>query len=207
MEKQMQEQKAQQELAFIKKVMEDSKNILVEDGKGFIFWGVLITVGLVYSYFAVISGGQKTLRWFWLALIAFGWLYTIIVETRQAKKRRISTFAGKIMGAIWISCGISMTLFGFIGPLAGAYSTIYINAALSFVLAIGYFVTGVVYRVKWITLLSIGWWAGGIVIFFWRDLSTLLVMAGMMIFFQLIPGILLYKKYKKDSAAVSDERV
>ena len=105
---------AQQELAFIKKVMTDSRKILIDDGKGTIFWGLLISFGLLITYLSVVQNWETLLSWFWPVLIAFGWIYTIVTEIRHERKRRVKTFAGKIMAAVWIAFGISATILGFV---------------------------------------------------------------------------------------------
>jgi len=193
----MVDSEVQQELSFIKKVMDDSRRLIAADGRSFIFWGVIISIGLLVTYFAVDYKWESNLSWFWPALIAFGWIYTIIAEGRHSKRAKTITFAAKIMAAMWIACGIAMTIVGFAGPIAGAYSGIFISPLISIILGVGYAVSGVVFGKSWVSLLSIGWWGGAIIMFFMGSLETLLIMAAMMILFQTLPGIFLYNKSKK----------
>jgi hypothetical protein len=191
---------AQQELAFIKKVMTDSRKILIDDGKGTIFWGLLISFGLLITYLSIAQNWETFLSWFWPVLIAFGWTYTIITEIRHERKRRVKTFAGKIMGAVWIAFGISATILGFVGTVSGAYHSVIISPLIAVLLGTGYLVSGLLYGKSWVSYLSIAWWGGAIVMFFMQSLETLLIMIGMMIFFQVIPGIILYREFKKEGA-------
>ena len=177
--------------------MEDSRKIIIDDGKGFIFCGVLVTIGLLVTYFSVLYKWEANLSWFWPVLIGFGWLYTIIAETQREKRAKTRTLAGKIMGAVWFGCGIGMTIIGFIGTLSGAYSGIYVSPLIAVILGIGYMVTGVVFGKRWIALLSVGWWAGSIIMFLWYSVHTLLLMSLLMLFLQVIPGIIMYKESKK----------
>ncbi|MBU2506885.1 MAG: hypothetical protein KJ799_09200 [Bacteroidetes bacterium] len=189
---------AQQELAFIKKVMADSRQILIDDGKSLIFWGILVSFGLIVTYLSIAGKWHVTPGWFWPALIAFGWVYTIVTEIRREKKRSVKTFAGKIMGVLWFSIGVSATIFGFVGTISGAYHEVVISPAISILLGIGYLVSGLLYGKTWFALLSIGWWTGAIVMFLLLNLETLLIMVGMMVVLQTIPGIILYKEFKKE---------
>ena len=193
---------AQQELAFIKKVMEDSRQIIVDDGRGFIFWGILVSFGLLITYLSIAQGWTTSLSWFWPALIGFGWIYTIVTEIRHERKRRVKTFAGKVMGGLWFSVGVSATIFGFIGTLTGAYHGVYISPTISVVLGIGYLLSDLLYGKTWISLLSIGWWTGAIIMYFMQSPETILIMVGMMTFLQIIPGIVLFKESKKELAVV-----
>ena len=191
---------ARQELAFIKKVMTDSRKILIDDGKGTIFWGLLISFGLLITYLSVVQNWEAFLSWFWPVLIAFGWIYTIVTEMRHERKRRVKTFAGKIMGAVWIAFGISATILGFVGTVSGAYHSVIISPLIAVLLGTGYLVSGLLYGKSWVSYLSIAWWGGAIVMFFMQNLETLLIMIGMMILFQVIPGIILYREFKKERA-------
>jgi hypothetical protein len=191
---------AQQELAFIKKVMTDSRKILIDDGKGTIFWGLLISFGLLITYLSIAQNWETLLSWFWPVLIAFGWIYTIVTEIRHERKRRVKTFAGKIMAAVWIAFGISATILGFVGTVSGAYHSVIISPLIAVLLGTGYLVSGLLYGKSWVSYLSIAWWGGAIVMFFMQSLETLLIMIGMMIFFQVIPGIILYREFKKEGA-------
>ena len=176
--------------------MDDSRRIISDDGKGFVFWGVLITIGLLATYFSVIYKWHY-LNWFWPALIGFGWIYTIIAAARKEKRVKTRTLAGKIMTAVWIGCGVAMTIIGFAGTITGAYGVWLISPLISIVLGVGYMATGVISGKTWISLLSIGWWAGAVIMLFMYNLETLLVMAAMMILFQTIPGIMLYAESEK----------
>lgn len=189
---------AQQELAFIKKVMTDSRKILIDDGKATIFWGLLISFGLLITYFSVAQGWETSLSWFWPALIGFGWIYTIVTEIRHERKRRVITFAGKIVGAVWIAFGISATIIGFVGTVSGAYHSVIISPLIAVLLGTGYLVSGLLYGKSWVSYLSIAWWGGAIIMFLMQNLETLLIMISMMILFQVIPGIILYREFKRE---------
>ena len=198
----MTELNAHQELAFIKKVMEDSRRIICDDGKSFIFWGVLISFGMVVTYLKIAGSWSINLGWFWPVLVAAGWIITIISEIMSKKKRSSKTFAAKILGSVWIGCGVAMTILGFIGSITNAYNGVFISPILSVVLGVGYMISGVIYGKRWVSIISIGWWLGALLMFYLQNLETLLVMTGMMIFLQTIPGIILYKESKRELAVV-----
>ncbi len=191
----METNSALEELSFIKKVIEDSKKILIIDGKDFIIWGIIAALGLLTTYVAIIIKKYFLIDWSWFILIGIGWLYAFFSNFKKAKARKTRTFAGKIMGAIWFSMGIAATILGFIGGGSGAIQGVFISPSICTVVGVAYFLTGIVYGSKWITGLSIGWWLGAIYMFLFPGLYSLLMMTGMMLVFQIIPGIILYRKY------------
>jgi hypothetical protein len=197
----MEKQKAELEISMIKQIMDDSKKIVVDDGKGYIIWGILIVIGLLGTYFSILSKHYYYIGWLWIISIGIGWVYTIIVHAVKDHKKKVKTFAGKILGALWFSCGVAMTIVGFVGAGSNSYGPYTISPLMAVILGIAYFVTGVIYGQPWVRNLSIGWWIGAVVIFIWKDMNSLLVFAGMMIMFQIIPGIILYTKFKKEYLA------
>ena len=189
---------AQEELSFIKKVIEDSKKILIIDGKDFIIWGIIAALGLLITYLAIIMKRYMLIDWTWFILIGLGWLYSFFTNFRRNKNQKTKTFAGKIMGAIWFSMGIAATILGFIGGGSGAISGIFISPSICTVVGVAYFLSGIVYGSRWMTSLSIGWWLGAVYMFIFPGIYSLLIMAFMMLIFQIIPGIVLYRKYSHE---------
>jgi len=194
----MEKQQAELEISMIKQIMEDSKKIVVEDGKGYITWGILVVIGMLGTYFLILDRLFSYIGWLWIATIGLGWIYTFASSFRKNPEKKVRTFAGKILGAVWVSCGIAMTMVGFVGTASGAIGAYTISPMMAVILGIAYFVTGIVYGLPWVRNLAIGWWIGAIVTFFWSGMNSLLAFAAMMIAFQIIPGIILYSKFKKE---------
>ncbi len=200
----MEKQQAELEINMIKKIMEDSRKIVVDDGIGYIVWGMLILIGMISSYFVVLTKQYSYTIWIWVILIGGGWAYSIISHLLRNSKKKASTLAGKILGGLWISTGISMTLIGFIGPLSHSINGYTITPLISIMLGIAYFVSGIIYGLGWVRNLAVGWWVGAIVIFYWPGLHTFLIFAAMMALLQIIPGIILYLKFKKEYKPITN---
>lgn len=196
----MNEQTALEELTFIKNIIQDSRRKVIENGLGFIIWGILVLLGLLSTYFMLVNKIYLSIPWNWIILMGAGWLYTFLKVRKYKKKKVPSSFAVKIIGALWFSSGISMTLFGFVAPASGAVNGVFISPMISVVLGIAYFVSGFLYDSKWISLLAYGWWAGAIVMFFYPGMQVFLIMSTMLILFQIVPGIVLYSKFRKEPA-------
>jgi hypothetical protein len=122
--------------------------------------------------------------------------YTALMWYKYRGDKRAETFAGKILGSVWLSAGVAMTILGFAGTYSGAYGPVFISPVLAAVLGIAFYVSALVYDSLLMKYLAPLWWAGSIFMFFFPGLHTIIVMAAMMLFLQVIPGIILYKKYK-----------
>lgn len=195
----MENQTALEDLQYIRKVIENSKRALVYNGRDYIFWGILVIIGLISTYALIEYQVYFNYFWIWLALVAVGWIFSLI-GSKKSKVGMPRTFSDRIVGSVWLSTGIAMSILGFIGPVSKAFHPVFISPLLSVVLGTAYFITGNIFESRWFTYLSIGWWAGAMVMFFFPGAHSLFIMALMMLFFQTIPGIVLYKKYKQAMA-------
>jgi len=199
----MDEKTAAEELSFIKNIISDSQNSFALSGKPYIIWGIIIVMGLFLEFFRnFFSWDFKYMYFVWIFLIAAGWLYSYVESRKNECNAKTKSLGSKLLGSVWLVCGISMTIFGFLGTISGAIKGVYVSPVLSMILGIAYFLTAVIYDFKWLRNISIGWWAGAIVMFFFPSQYTNLIMAFMMIGLQIIPGIILLKKVKNSAAQI-----
>jgi hypothetical protein len=193
---------AEEELSFIRKVMEDSRISFIDDGKPKLVWGIIVALGMIYTYIQALSNSDLYVMWIWIAISAFGWGYIFWVDKRR-ENDRVRTQTGKIIGAIWGACGFSIALIIIL-----AFSTRYFNIDLimhplavcpitAIIVGIAYFLDGTIRLVPWVRNLAYAWWASAAVMFFWPTIHVLLIYAIMIIAFQFIPGIVLYRRSKK----------
>lgn len=179
---------AADELLFIRKIMDDSRRIVIFDTKPFIFWGLIIALGQLASYFLIKLNIDFNPFYFWAFLITLGWVYSLFFFINKTKSKKPITFASRILSAVWTSCGISMTLIGFISALTWNINpTPFITA----IMGIGFYITGFIAEFKWIKYISMGWWLSSIIMFLWPGFHSTIIMALSMIIFQVIPGIII----------------
>ncbi len=198
----MDEKTALEEIQFIRKVIEDTKRNVMYNGRDYIFWGILVIFGMMATYLFHLNQIYFNYIWIWVVLIPIGWIYSFI-NRKSIKEQHPSTYAGKLLGTVWLAAGIAMTIIGFIGPVLGAIKPMAISPIACIITGSAYFISGIIVEEKWIRNLSFGWWIGGIVLLRVVSAESFLIMAVLMLFFQTIPGILIYKKYKEEMAAKS----
>ena len=186
---------AQDDLAFVRKVIQDSRKIIVDDGMLYIVWGILVVIALAFEHVVVSFEFPFDAVWGWIGFIGFGYLYTFWFVVKRRSWPCARTFAGKILMAIWVACFIAMSILGFVGYSSGA--VVGVAPFLATVLGIGYFLSGIVLSHSWIRNLAFAWWCGAIVMFLWSGSHNRELFGLMMILFQILPGILLYSRWKK----------
>jgi hypothetical protein len=199
----MDELTAQEEIAFIKKVMQDSRKVIYTDGIEFIYWGVIVTICLIFTYFTAgyhITNPINIVSMFWLIFMLLGGAGSSIFIKKKYRHARVKSLAGNILGKIWLANGTGMILTAFVGSFSGAIRGVFISPLMCCFLGCSYFISGFIYGKKWISYLAFLWWFGAIIMFIFPGLYVLLLTAAMMILFQITPGVILYKNSKQEFA-------
>lgn len=194
--------KPQEELAFIRKIMADSRGQVADDGKPSIVWGVIVVLGMLFNYYEAMTDSYLYSGWVWIGLSVLGWFYIYWYVRMQNRTERVKTFAGRVAGAIWGAVGISIALY--IAATIVGYSfernivlhPIFICSVTSILVGIGYFASGILYEIPWLRWVAIGWWATSVIYIFWPSVHALLVYALVVLALQIVPGIILLRKYR-----------
>ncbi|HMQ68257.1 MAG TPA: hypothetical protein PKA90_04525 [Ignavibacteria bacterium] len=193
----MESKQAELELSVIKKIMEDSRNIVLDNGIHYIFWGVIVTAALIVNYIMLLThSNPRYIGMMWFILMVSAAIADGIIGRRQEKRSKVRTYAGELLSSLWKATGIAMFMFGFLGIVTRAYDPIYISPVISTTLGIAYFTSGTIQQLKWLKNIAFGWWAGAIYLFIFPSVHTLLIFAIMMVCLQIVPGLILNRKYK-----------
>lgn len=200
----MDTKQAELELSVIKKIMEDSRNAVYDRGIQGIFWSILIAVTLIINYIILITKtGLQFIGWSWIVLMGLGTIISLIISRNEKKKIKVTTFAGRVLTSIWVSIGVSNSMFAFASVIPHAYNPLYIIPLDSVVLGIGFYVTGTIQQIKFLKLLSFIWWTGGAYFLIFPGIHNMLFFSFMLIVSLLIPSIQNRNKLKMSSKPVT----
>jgi len=201
----MKERNAEEDLAFIRRVMEDSRKIMVDDGLNYILWGIIIVFGLAIIYIKEVSRISLRSDLIWLIFSVIGVFLTLWINRHKHFQSRAKTFAGQILKSLWTAIALSIAIIGLVGYHTDSISIWSFPAVFSIIIGLGYFISALLYNQSWIKFVAVAWWGGGLIMFFWKSIQTIILFSLMMILFQIIPGIALYKKWRKEWPAKTDD--
>ena len=191
---------AQEQLDFIKKVMDETRREITGDGIDFMRWGILTSIGIFATYFIHLFRLPGDVIWMiWVAVVLVGWIFSIR-SFMKYRKGRATSLTGKLVWRIWGGFGIAAIILGFVGPMSGAYGPEYIVAVLSAVMGATYYGTSTIFGSRWLQVFAVGWWCGSVIMFLFPVVHSLLLFGIMMIAFQVIPGYNIYRAHKKGNA-------
>ena len=86
-----------EELEFIKKVIDDTRKVIIDNGFGFIFWGIIIVIGLLSTYAAILFDFHFPYASNWITVIGIGWIYSIYSGIKHGRRTKVHSFSGKLL--------------------------------------------------------------------------------------------------------------
>ncbi len=196
---------AQEELAYIRKIIGESRQAFVEDGKPYIVWGIIVAFCMTMTYLSVLTQTELYVGYIWLGLSLVGIAYILFYVKKSPKEQKVKSFMDRIQGAIWGACGSAIGLSVILITISGNSTPsdvppihqYYICFITSIILGIAYFLSGVANDLKWLSRIGYAWWAGAVFMIIFPSVHVLGLYAAMVIAFQVVPGIVLMKRYKK----------
>ncbi|HEY1772092.1 MAG TPA: hypothetical protein VGH91_02740 [Gammaproteobacteria bacterium] len=178
------------DLAYIRQVMEQTRRFTQVSGNHLIAWGLLIGAGLVCDGVAS-SGTPLPLSGIWVGLIVLGWIYSLWQGQREARRTAVAGYATRLIGQLWIACGVAMTTAFVLGGWSGAVTGDSTPGLSALFIGIGVFMTGVLSGLNWFRNLALGWWAGAVMLFVWHGTVALWILAALFILLLSVPGLIL----------------
>jgi hypothetical protein len=192
----MNEDTAREDIAFIRRSIEQGRRIAGAWSPDMLVWGIAISIGYFGTYARVRGYWTVDPRWLWLACILLPWAYTL---RRLAALRRTPDALGERrltspLTRLWLACGISISILGSAVIASGEQNTWWINPAAAGAMGIGFFVSSYLSNVAWMRWVGIAWWAGELAAFALRDRAEGLLLAGaLMLVLLAVPGFVLMR--------------
>jgi hypothetical protein len=196
---------AQEELIYIRKIISESRQGFVEDGKPYIMWGIIVATCMTLTYISALTQTELYVGYAWLGLSLIGVGYILYYSRQKEKTQRAQSFVDRIQGAIWGACGSAIGLSVILIIVAANRNVTdvppihqyYICFITSMILGIAYLLSGIANDLKWLSRVGYAWWLGAIYMIVFPSVHVLGLYAAMIIGLQVVPGIILYNRYKK----------
>ena len=180
---------AREDLAAIRRLMEDGRRVVNTAGPHFVAWGVLTSAALAATYVLGGRGETHLITWAWGVAVGLGWLASAALTVAQGRRERVRSGTGRILGGVWTGTGVTMMLLGFAAPAGGVVDPAALTGVLAAVLGGGFFATGLLVGSRWMQAAAVAWWAGALLMLLWPGRHGLLLTAALVLGLQTLPGI------------------
>jgi hypothetical protein len=183
-------------LQAIHSMIETAKDHLSENGHLYLLWGWVVLICSLTEFILIQLGfTNHGAVWFltWLALI-----YQFIYLRKQHGKEKVRTYAGSMIGFVWLAFLILMVLMTFLllhGNEKANYQLFYpVFLALY---GMPTFLSGALLKFRPLIAGGIGCWLLSVLSVYILPEYQLLLISTAMIIAWIVPGYLLRAKYKK----------
>lgn len=183
---------ARAELAYIRRLMDDTRQATVVGGGYFIVWGIAIGLGVLATWLRITNAWQVPPFTSWVVCLALGGIGTFWLVQRE-KRDAVQAPAGRLIGMVWMAMGISVLILFFAGVASGNLDGRLMPALSSAFVGGAVFLTGTLSGLNWLRNLAAAWWLGATAMLLWPGPHVLLLMGAMLLALYVIPGIVLIR--------------
>jgi hypothetical protein len=191
----------QKSLEIIQQMINQAKSNITDNGLGWLLWGTMIFLASLSTYIFIYADAANI----YLGWNIFG-VFTIVMLTYdifKPKRKTVRTYIGDLLRLVDI--GFTICLFTVIFSINVAVSA---NAGFGFFLMIFAFlmlIKGGAVKSRSLMIGAAVNWAGAIAMFLNKDFKyDMLIMAGAVLIGYIIPGLLLWMKYKKLNSSLKN---
>jgi hypothetical protein len=194
----MDEDAVRDDIAFIRRTMEQGRRIAGAWSPDMLVWGIAIAIGYFGTYARVRGYWTLDPNWLWLACILLGWVYSLRRVPRGLFSRAPDAQGARSLASplamLWFACGIFLTILSFGLMASGERNMWWINPVAAGVMGIGFFVSSYLSNVVWLRWVGVAWWASELAAIALRQRPEGLLLAGaLMLVLVALPGLALMR--------------
>lgn len=193
----MNELQAQEDIQFIKEMIEKTKKITAGSWMFFLVWGIVAVLGVAGMYTLVIFEKYPWIWLNWIVFVAIGVVYTIVHSHRLEKSQGTKTYTQRTLWHFSFACGIAFILVGFVFPALGLYSYGVIPVLISTVAGILVFGVGGIFEWSLLKWCGVVWWAGTVGMIFINENYRGLLFVPLILIGYIMPALVLRSMYRK----------
>ncbi len=197
----MEKNQMQEDISFIRNMIDNNRRALVDNGITYISIGIYIFAGVVLTFILNINGISSAVPVLWLILMTMLIVFNFTIQKKFQKKQAKKTFASKVFTSTWTACGTPIFIVSVLYLTTGSISVTSLFITVSSVLGIGYFLTGIINELKFMTVSAFVWWIATAAAVLWKyigDENQLsLLFAGLIFILEIVPGFVIYKRWKR----------
>lgn len=189
------------DIHFLRKMIENNRRVLVDNGIAYISAGVYQVIGSISTYVLIQLGYERIIPVLWVSLMVLLIGFNLVAGRKAKSKQPARTFAQKTFTATWTACAIPIIIVSLMFFISGTLSLITLFVAVTAIMGIGYYITGYINDLSIMKLFAFGWWLGTVLSAIWplfgKDYQLALFFCFLFTVLELIPGIIIYTKWKK----------
>ena len=179
------------DLAFIRRLMEGARENVSDHSPHLILWGCLQATAEVLAHLARHGVFLVSITGIWAVVVAIGFAGSWLLAHRTHKSAPVNSLVNRILAAIWIGLGLALTLIGFLGAGTGSLPPQVTPGVKAVIIGSAFFASAFLPSRTLYWLLAAAWWILGGTLLVWPFPDAGLAMAGGQVLFMVVPGLVL----------------
>ena len=186
--------RAMRDLQTIKSFLEEGQRKLEDNGFHFIFWGLLIPLGMIAYRIGLASLGETSLfaRYFWAVLAGSGGLVSFVVGSRTGSRAGERGFAEKLSGSMWVGHLMAIAVLFVVQYARGSAGSVAFLSSVAIILGLAYWLYGSLIGLAWFKLVGPVWWISAVVMAFTGITVASTILAATTFVCSFVPGCVLF---------------
>ncbi len=180
-----------QDLAYIRRVLDATRDATRLSGNHYFLWGALIGAGLLLTWLVLedwLPWSPASIAWIWAVLISIGWGGTGWLLRREHQRAVAVGHAARQMGLVWAGFGVTALLLYFVGSVFGPVPPQSLSGLMALSMGLAVWAVGLIAGIGWFRNLALPWWLGGALMLAWPGPHTVLALAAMLLLLFALPG-------------------
>ena len=179
------------DLAFIRRVMQGAREAEVDHSGHLILWGFLQAAAAGLAYLVRQGALYVSINVIWAVAVGIGFAGSWLLARRLRKSAPVNSLVNRVLAAIWVGCGLSLSLVGFLGAGTGSLPSPVAPGAKSVIIGCAFFASAPLFNRTAYWALAGVWWVLGSALLVRPSLGSNLVFVCAPILFMLVPGLVL----------------
>jgi hypothetical protein len=188
------EEQAREDIAFIRRAIEEGSAYATACSPDMLVWGIAVAIGYLGTYGFIRGWSPIAPKALWAVCIGLPWLYSL--------RRQLARLVGgaspargpmaQALSMLWLGCGVLLTTLAIACVSSGDSREGWFDAVVAGVLGTAFFASSWLANLPWLRWVAIAWWAGELAIFASRHHSEVLLLAAALMLALLAgPGLVL----------------
>ncbi|WP_306253099.1 hypothetical protein [Parvularcula sp. IMCC14364] len=206
----MKKSNAEDDLAYVRAIAEEGRNVPLVSGSSFIVWGGIIgTTALIQFFMSLGVLPSVNMIALWSTAFVLGWTVGTVVSNRSNQAPGASSVGNRIVGAVWSACGIFISLYwlslvaayflyrGDLAPVGFLFATMF---PVAFgIYGVAFYVTAIAANQSWYKWVSVGSWTISVILILTLMTDMMLLLSALGTYaVVLAPGLIMLKDQPSD---------
>src|SRR5436309_15807927 len=137
----MVEDQAREDIAFIRRAIEDGGAYAAHRSPDMLVWGVAVAVGYLGTYGFIRGWSPIQPNWLWAACLGLPWLYSLrgLARRMVGGEASVRRPMAQALAMLWLGIGIFLTTLGIAAMWSGEARGGWFNPVVAGVMGVGFF--------------------------------------------------------------------